>query len=186
MRLYASKKALNDYKVILFMIAVMWVLEIANMVFDHRLNYLALVPRQMDSLFGILGMHFLHWSIPHLISNSIPMAILGFLVCINGKGLQVTVSIMLLTGVLVWLFARNGVHAGASGLVLGYWGYLISCAFFERSLRNIVLAIFTIFIYGGIVLSLVDFRESVSFEGHLFGFLAGVVTAWLWRRKGKN
>lgn len=163
----------------------MWVLEIANLVLDHQINQLALVPRQIDRLFGILGMHFLHWSIPHLLANTLPLAILGVLVCIDGKAPKVTFSIMLLTGALVWLFARNGTHAGASGLVLGYFGYLLSSAYFERSIKNIILAIVTILIYGGIVISLLDFRDSISFEGHIFGFLAGIISAGVWRRKIK-
>jgi len=176
------------------MIALMWGLEIANMIFDHTLNHFALVPRQASKFFGILAMHFLHWNIPHLLSNTLPLVILGFLVCVNGKGKQVTLSIMLLTGLLVWLFARDGVHAGASGLVLGYWGYLLSSAFFERSFRNSLIAIVTFLIYGGIVISLLDFRDSTSFEGHIFGFIAGIFSAWFWRnninspkvRKNKN
>jgi len=93
---------------------------------------------------------------------------------------------MLLTGMLVWLFARSGGHAGASALVLGYWSYLISCAIFERSFKNILLAIVTIFIYGGLLLSLIDLRSSTSFEGHFFGFVAGIITAWFWRKEIKT
>ncbi len=186
MTLLTTKKAINDFKFILFIIALMWGLEIANLVFNHQINQLALVPRQVDRLFGIVGMHFLHWSIPHLLANTLPLVILGILVCIDGKVAKVTLSIMLLTGLLVWLFARNGTHAGASGLVLGYFGYLLSNAYFERSIKNIILAIITIVIYGGIVISLVDFRDTISFEGHIFGFIAGMVSAWFWRRKGKS
>lgn len=178
-------KAINDFKVVLFVIALMWGLEIANLVFDHQINQLALIPRHVDRLFGIIGMHFLHWSIPHLLANTLPLLVLGFFVCIDGKAGKVTLTIMLLTGILVWLFGRNGVHAGASGLVLGYFGYLLSSAYFERSIKNIILAIITVLIYGGIVISLVDFRDSISFEGHIFGFLAGIISAGMWRRKIK-
>jgi len=181
LRRLAKKNAANDFKLLLFIIAIMWGLEIVNMIFDHSLNHLALVPRQPSKFFGILAMHFLHWNIPHLLSNTLPLAILGFLVCVNGKAKQITVSIMLITGLSVWLFARDGVHAGASGLVLGYWGYLLSGAFFERSFRNILIAMVTFLVYGGVVISLLDFRDSTSFEGHIFGFMAGVFSAWFWR-----
>jgi len=167
----------------------MWVLEVVNIIFERNLNHLALVPREPNKFFGILAMHFLHWNIPHLLSNTLPLAILGFLVCVKGKAIQVSVSIMLLTGLSVWLFARDGVHAGASGLVLGYWGYLLSSAFFERSVRNILIAFITFVVYGGIIISLLDFRDSTSFEGHIFGFIAGVFSAWFWRndiRVSKN
>ncbi len=185
MKTRTTKKAINDFKFILFIVALMWGLEVANLVFNYQLNQFALIPRQPDRLFGIIGMHFLHWSIPHLIANTLPLVVLGFLICIDGKAPKVTFFIMLLTGILVWLFARNGVHAGASGLVLGYFGYLLSSAYFQRSIKNIILAVMTVLIYGGIVISLVDFRDSISFEGHIFGFLAGIISAGMWRRKVK-
>jgi len=161
----------------------MWLFEIINLVFDRNLNQFALVARQSKHLFGILAMHFLHWNMVHLFSNTLPLVILGFLVSLNGKARQVTFSIMLMTGSLVWLFGRDGIHAGASALVLGYWGYLLSNAIFERSFKSLLLAALTILIYGGIVISLIDFRESTSFEGHLFGFFVGVLNAWIWKNK---
>ncbi|TQV89293.1 rhomboid family intramembrane serine protease [Aliikangiella coralliicola] len=181
-----NRKTVNDYRILLFFTAFIWLLEIANLIFDHQLNQFALQPRQVSALPGIVTMHFLHWNLFHIISNSIPLLILGFFVCSVGKGIKVTISIMLISGALVWLFARNGLHAGASGLVMGYWGYLISNAVFDRSLKNIFFAILTIAFYGGIVFSLIDFREHVSFEGHIFGFLAGVMSAWIWRDKANH
>ena len=73
-------------------------------------------------------------------------------------------------------------HAGASALVLGYWSYLVGCSFFEHSFKKILLAIVTIPIYGGLLLSKIDIRASNSFERHMFGFLAGILTAWKWKK----
>ena len=178
-----NQKTVSDYRLLLFYAAIIWILEITNLILDHQINRFALQPREISGLPGIITMHFLHWNLVHIISNTIPLLILGFFVCSTGKGVKVTLSIMLISGGLVWLLARNGIHAGASGLVMGYWGYLISNAVFHRSLKNILLAILTILFYGGIVFSLIDFRSNISFEGHIFGFFAGIISAWIWRDK---
>jgi len=178
-----NKQAIRDFQFILFLVAFMWILEIINMVMNHSLNNFSIYPRIPEKLYGIVTMHFLHWNLAHIISNSLPLLFLGFLVSSLGKARQVTLLIAVLSGSLVWLFARNGTHAGASALVMGYWGYLISCAIFERSLKNILIAIITIVIYGGIVFSLIDFRATISFEGHLFGFISGIISAWIWHKK---
>nr|WP_246722968.1 rhomboid family intramembrane serine protease [Aliikangiella sp. G2MR2-5] len=173
-------------KLLGFFLVLLWLIEIVNLVVEHRLNQFALLPRDVSQLYGIVSIHFLHWNFGHLFSNTLPVAILGIMVCIKGNAEKVTLSIMLITGTLVWLFARSGLHAGASGLVMGYWGYLISSAIFDRNLKSLMIAIITIALYGGIVFSLLDFRQSVSFEGHLFGFLAGIFSAWLPILRTKN
>ena len=128
-------------------------------------------------------MHFLHGNFSHLLANTVPLLVLGFLVCATHKGLQATVTIGLLTGSLVWLAARNGMHVGASGLVMGYFGFLLSGVFFDRRFKNIILMLLTVVLYGGLVFTLIDFRQWVSFEGHIFGFTAGIASAKIWRSK---
>ncbi len=179
------RKAINDYRLFLFFIVSIWGLEIVNILFKYNLNAFALRPREVESLYGVISMHFLHNSLGHLLANTIPLLILGFLVSTLGKMPQVTFFIMLLSGLLVWIFARDGLHAGASGLVMGYWGYLISNAFFHRSFRSISVAVITLLIYSGIIVTLFDFRASTSFEGHIFGFISGIISAWLLMEKKK-
>ncbi|MCF6194997.1 MAG: rhomboid family intramembrane serine protease [Kangiellaceae bacterium] len=161
----------------------MWVLALLNLVFDYQVNQLALIPRQPDRLFGILAMPFLHWSVPHLLANTLPLLLLGLLVCFNGKIVRVTLFITVVSGILVWFFARNGAHAGASGLIFGYFGYLLSGAYFNRSFKNIIFAITTMTVYGGLFVGLVNFEETVSFEAHIFGFIAGILSASISGRK---
>lgn len=172
-----QKQSLRDFQILLFLVALMWLIEIANFFMLHQINEYALVPRQLNGLPGIVTMHFLHWNFQHLIANSLPLLALGFLVCATGKAKPVTLLIMLVSGILIWLFARHGSHAGASGLVMGYWGFLISNAIFDRSLKNLLIAVLTIILYGGIALVLLDFKASTSFEGHIFGLLSGILSA---------
>lgn len=172
-------RTMDDYKVLLTFVAILWSIEILNLVFKHNLNQFALRPREISNWYGIISMHFIHNGFSHLISNTIPLLILGFFVSAVNKLRQATFLIMLLSGMLVWLFARDGLHAGASGLVMGYWGYLISNAYFNRSFKNIAIAVMTLLIYSGAVFMLFDFRAGISYEGHIFGFISGVICAWL-------
>ena len=176
-----DRRAIKDFKVLLFFVALIWLLELVNSYFGHSLNQFGLVPRSPERLYGVVTMHFLHGNLSHLLANTLPLLVLGFLVCATHKGLQVTMTIALLTGAMVWLAARNGMHIGASGLVMGYFGFLVSRAFFNRRLINIVLMILTIVLYGGLLFTLIDFRGWVSFEGHIFGFLSGIISARIWR-----
>jgi membrane associated rhomboid family serine protease len=171
---------MEDYKIFFIYIVLLWGIEIVNLLLSHNLNQFALRPRETGNLYGIITMHFLHNGVGHLLSNTIPLLVLGFFVSSLNKLRSVTLLIMLLTGLLVWFFARDGLHAGASGLVMGYWGYLISNAYFNRSFKNIAIAVITLIIYSGAVFTLFDFRAGISFEGHIFGFISGVFCAWLW------
>lgn len=178
-------KTIKDYQYVLFFVAIIWLLEFINFYLGHNLNQYGLVPRNFDRLYGIVTMHFLHSGMTHLIANTLPLLVLGFLVSATDKGLQVTGTIAIITGCLVWAAARNGQHVGASGLVMGYFGFLVSFAFFERSFNNILLMLITVFMYGSLIFTLIDFRQYISFEGHIFGFISGVASAKIWQKKIK-
>ncbi len=172
-----KSKTYSDLRVLFFALTIMWLFVLLGPVLGQQIELLSLIPRQLTRIHAIFTMHFVHWSLPHLIANSIPMAILGSIVFLTGKGKQISLFIMILSGLLVWCFARPYQHAGASGLILGYMGFLLSQAFFKHSIKNILISILSIVLYGGIMVSLIDFRESTSYEGHLFGFLSGIVGA---------
>jgi membrane associated rhomboid family serine protease len=91
--------------------------------------------------------------------------------------LQVSVIVILVAGVGVWAVARHGTHVGASGLVFGYFGYLVARSWYQRSFSAIVVAILVVFFYGGLIFGIVPSFGFVSWEGHLFGLLAGILAA---------
>lgn len=93
-----------------------------------------------------------------------------------------TVGITLLSGALVWLFARGTYHVGASGLIFGYFGALLARAVIERTIVSIVIAFVTVTLYGGLLWGVLPIRSYVSFEGHLFGLIAGIAIVWLDRK----
>ena len=164
------------------LVALMWVVGMVNVLLDYRLNEYGVVPRTAEGLIGIPLMPFLHGSFDHLVVNTLPTVVLGGLVAIHGsrKFLTATVFITLVGGGALWVVGRTAVHVGASGLVFGFFGYLIARAWYTRSLVAVLIAVVVAVVYGGILLGVLPFfQEGVSWEGHLTGLVAGVLAARL-------
>ena len=99
---------------------------------------------------------------------------------------ETTVNVTLLSGALVWLFARESFHVGASGLVFGYFGAILARAVIERSLTSLAIGIITVVAYGGLIWGILPLRSQVSFESHLFGLIAGIFLVWLDVKLGRS
>jgi len=144
-----------------------------------------IVPRTIDGLIGVFTAPFLHRGIWHLVSNTIPLLVL--LTLLNHfypkKTIYVVSITVLVGGLLVWVFARKATHIGASGLVYGLVAFLIANGFLERKLIPILISIAVAFVYGGLIWGIFpSMRSYISWEGHLFGAIAGVLSAFLLRR----
>ncbi len=160
-------------------LAAMWAIELLDTVlFDDRLQAGGIHPRQGDGIDGILWAPFLHVDWGHVASNSIPLAVMGGLVSARGFRYwsKVTATVVLVGGIATWILAGSGNHLGASGVVFGYFGVLLGAAWFERNTAALGGALLAIFLYSSLVAGLVP-QPNLSWEGHLFGFLAGFVTA---------
>ncbi|MEJ7728677.1 MAG: rhomboid family intramembrane serine protease [Polyangiaceae bacterium] len=168
-------------------LALLWVLEIVDQLFLHgSLDQLGIRPRTLTGLRGILLAPLLHGGFAHLVSNSVPLLVLGWMVMLRETRhiFPVTALATLVGGLGVWLVGAPGsVHIGASIVVFGYLGYLLLRGWFERSLWSIVGSLFVAVLYGGLVLGVLPGQAGVSWEGHLFGFLGGVLAARLMRKK---
>jgi len=173
------KYQLNGLKAIAMAIAVLWIIELINVFSGRALNQFGLLPRSVEHLYGVVTFPILHQNVWHLIGNSLPLAVLAFLVHQTKHLFASTVIIILVSGVTVWFIGRDAYHIGASGLVLGYWGFLIAHGIRHRSFKTIALSVITVIFYGGLVFSLLDFRYFISFEGHIAGFLSGLLAAWM-------
>lgn len=168
--------------VIVVALAVMWLIETVDTVaLDDRLEQNGIRPRSVDGLDGIVWSPFLHGGFRHLIGNTVPFAILSALALTGGLRRYLTASalIILVGGALVWAFAigSNENHIGASGWVFGLFGFLIASAVFEKRPVSIIVATIALFLYGGTILFGFVPRPGLSWEGHLFGFVAGVFAA---------
>lgn len=170
------------------LLAIMWGLEVVDeLVLSGRLDQMGIAPRSVDGLKGIFLAPLLHGSFGHLASNTIPLLVLGWFVMFRGRSTFViaTVGVAVIGGLGTWLFgSTDSVHIGASGLVFGYLGFLLGGGIFERSLKAVLLAIAAGLLYGGIVWGVMPGQEGISWEGHLFGFVGGVVLAKLLARGG--
>jgi membrane associated rhomboid family serine protease len=173
---------LKRFTPIITLTAVCWLVFVLNNLFgDGRLNQHGITPRHLDSLAGIIWAPFLHASYSHLTTNTLPLLILGAIICGRGKAefAVVTAGGILLGGGLTWLFARNACHIGASGLVFCYFGYLASQACFKRTFGALCLSVICLLGYGGMLKGILPTLAGVSWEGHLAGLLSGIVMASL-------
>ena len=173
---------------VLIVIGAIWAVEVVNLFTGHSLVSLGIQPRTLSGLVGIPIAPLIHGGLGHTISNTVPMVILGSLTLAGGRKhfWEITLGIAVVSGVLVWLFARDAHHVGASGIVFGYFGAILARAFIERSPIAIVIAFVTVIIYGGLIWGVLPLRSYVSFESHLFGLVAGVFLVWLTNSAQRN
>jgi membrane associated rhomboid family serine protease len=144
---------------------------------------LAVVPRNASGLVGLLTAPFVHLNFAHLAANLPPFVVLGVLVLRRGETRfwKVSLAIVLGQGVLLWLLGRKSAHVGMSGVIFGFLGYLIALAWFSRATPDLLVAGGVILFYGGMLAGVAPVRDATSWEGHLFGLVAGVATAWFFR-----
>ncbi len=142
---------------------------------------LGVVPRKASGLPGILSAPFVHANAAHLAANLPPFVVLGGLVVRRDAGhfVGVAVSIALIQGALVWLFGRNASHVGMSGVIFGFLGYLITAGWLTRTTNDLIVAGGVMLVYGGLLAGVKPVRGAISWEGHLFGLLAGIARAWM-------
>jgi len=171
----------SHVKILAIAISIFWIVFIVNtFVFSGGLNSLGILPQRLIGLRGILFAPFLHGSFYHLVSNTVPFVILGWLVMSRGISDFYFVSIMsaVVGGLGTWLIGRPySVHIGASGVIFGYFGYLLFRGYFEKSFVAIAISIVIATTYGGLIWGVLPTRSYISWEGHLFGFIGGIIAA---------
>ncbi len=164
------------------MIVVMWVVEIIDSINGVNLDQYGIEPRHVDHLTGIVASPFLHANFSHLIGNTIPFAILGATIALSGavRVVRVTLIVALVGGLGTWLIGpSNSIHIGASGLVFGFAAYLISRGVFSRSWLHLGVGIVVGFLYGTTLAGGLIPQDGISWQGHLFGGLGGILAARL-------
>jgi membrane associated rhomboid family serine protease len=176
------KPLLKRFTPIIALTAICWLVFLFDsLVCQGGLDRYGIVPRHLGSLAGIIWSPFLHVSFRHLAANTLPLLVLGIILCGHSRRefVAVTVGGILIGGVLTWLFGRSASHIGASGLIFCYFGYLASLAWFRRTFGTLVLSVVCILAYGGMVRGILPTTTPISWESHFFGLITGVVLAWL-------
>jgi membrane associated rhomboid family serine protease len=167
--------------VVAALLGVMWAMEIIDLLPGTSFDRWGVRPRTVRGLFGIAFAPFLHVSFRHLIANTIPFAVLGAAIALGGvrQIAEVTVIITVVSGLGIWVFgASNSVHLGASGLVFGYLTYLVARGLIARNVWWILGGLFVMAFYGSLLWGLLP-TPRVSWLGHLFGAVGGVLGAWI-------
>lgn len=153
------------------------------------LETLGLVPRRVSGLAGIATMTFLHTDLSHLLGNTLPLITLLLLLAgSRANSIAIVCVIALGGGLLLWAFGRPGtIHIGASLLIFGLVAYLIVSGLIERRLLALLMSVFVAALYGGTLLSgILPWQTGVSWDGHLFGTVAGVISAFLFSRRRRR
>lgn len=170
---------MRPFAVVAVLAAIMWVVEIIDLLPRTNFDRWGIRPREMGGLIGIPLSPFLHNGIGHLVSNTIPFLILGWVIAASGiaRYVQVTVIVAVVAGFGTWLVGpSNSLHLGASALVFGYLTYVLGRAVFERKIAYIVGGLIVLMLYGGVLWGLLP-RPGISWQGHLFGALGGAFAA---------
>jgi len=167
-------------------VAALWIIQGVNALTGDALVHFGIVPRSVGGLEGIVFAPFLHGSFEHIAANTMPLLVLGFLAAIRGvsRFVMASVVIILVSGIGVWCTAAPGtVTVGASGLILGYFGYLIGRGVFQRHVADIAIAVAVGLLYGTMIFAVLPGANGISWQAHLFGLIGGVLAAWMQRRR---
>ena len=168
------------------MAGVMWVLETIDQIIGGDLDQYGIRPHDPDGLVGIATSPFLHAGFGHLISNTVPFLLLGVAIALSGlaRVAAATVIVAAVGGLGTWLVAPDNTnHIGASGIVFGYAAYLISRGVFSRNLLHLAVGLLVVVVYGSTLLFGLVPSYGVSWQGHLFGGIGGIVAARLLDRR---
>ena len=166
-------------------VGLIWAVSLFGLFVDSGVvSALALVPRRLDGLPGVLGTLFVHGSLGHLSANTPPLLVLGGMVAVRGAAYYLTAALAIAVagGLGLWVVGREAAHIGASGLVFGLFGFLVARGYYERRWSSIAAALVVIVLYGGMIAGVVPRGGQVSWEAHLCGLVAGILCAWSQRR----
>lgn len=163
---------------------LMWLIFTIEFYTQMDFGHLGIYPLKLTGLVGVFFGPMLHGSFSHIMSNTIPLLVLGsslyFFFPANAP--RVFVYSYFFTGILVWVFGRPFYHIGASGLVYALASFLVFFGFFSRNFKSVIISAITIFFYGGMVYGLFDFNQRVSWESHLMGAVVGFANAYIFSR----
>lgn len=165
-----------------YLLGVMWTVQLIQSFIWPELGHYGILPRTIQGGIGIAFAPWIHHGWWHLISNSIPFVILGALIQLKSKTIfwEATLIITVISGVITWGFGTGAYHAGASGLILGYWSFILAEAYYSRSIKSLAIASVVMLIYGGFIFVVFDFRAHISWVGHVGGLVAGIIAAKLY------
>lgn len=164
------------------LVIILWAIELTDQLLGGMLDSFGIRPRQIGGLQGILFAPFLHGGWRHLISNTLPLVIMSAIILAIDFDEWITVTLFsaLTSGLGTWIFGAPGtLHIGVSGVIFGYFGFLVTRAWFERTIGSLMGAVLILFLFGGMIWGILPVNVGISWEGHFFGLIGGVLVAKL-------
>jgi membrane associated rhomboid family serine protease len=172
----------------LIILALMWLVFLIDYLFPIQLAQYGILPRNKSGLIGILFSPLLHSTrdFTHIINNSPPFLILGWTLFYFYRKIawQILSLSWLVGGLFVWLAARSNYHIGMSGVIYSLAFFLFFSGVFRKELKLMAISLFVVFLYGSMVWGIFPGDPGISFEGHLFGAIVGVILAYYYKKEG--
>ena len=169
---------------LLYLIEFLWIVHILSYFFP--INQFGIVPRDTSGLWGIIFAPILHHDFSHLAANSLSLFFLGmFLITLEHKNSYwIIIGIIILGGLGTWFIGRpDSVHIGASGVIFGIFGYLVTRGLFKRDFKSLVISVAVFLLYSSMIFGVLPGNTSMSWESHLCGFISGIIMASSYGRK---
>lgn len=191
MKNYLLKQIYQSLFYPFWFLLVMWVVFLLQQSSAFNFSVFGILPREPKGLLGIITSVFIHGDLGHIASNSIPLLVLGMMLFYFYKKIAKAafIWIWLISGIWLWIGGRNNMdypvyHIGASTLIYGLATFLFFSGVFRKHLRLMVVSALVVFLYGSIMWGIFPFKTEISWEGHLFGAIAGILVAFNYRKEG--
>jgi len=166
---------------VIYLLAALWAVHGLQWLLPGDLHHYGIMPRSVTELWHIALAPLIHANLWHLLGNSLALLGLGLLIQTkkDAELWELWVILSLFAGLGTWLFGSRAYHIGASGVILGLWGFIITDAYFRRSTKAIVIAVAALVLYPSALFAVFDFRPHISWAGHMSGLVSGALIAWL-------
>lgn len=181
-----KRKNLKSLKFSAIILIIIWSVKIFEIVFDYDFTEYGVLPRKFNGLIGILFSPLIHSDVNHLLSNSLPVIILCLLIFnfYSQIAKKILIYLYFISGLWLWCIGRDSFHIGASGLIYAMASFLFFSGILRKNSQLSAVALLVIFIYGGLFWGLFPIHKNVSWEGHLTGFIAGILVSFIFRKDG--
>ena len=167
-------------------VVALWLIKLSEIVLEVDLTALGVYPMKVDGLIGILTGPLIHGDLGHLATNSVPLLILGMglFYFYDTIAYRVFIIIYILAGLMLWLGGREAYHIGASGVIYGLAAFLFLSGIIRKHVRLMAISLLVAFLYGGMIWGVLPLDTRTSWEGHLFGAIAGIAIAFYYKNMG--
>lgn len=181
-----KRKNLKSLKFSAIILIIIWSIKLFEIVFDYDFTEYGVLPRNFNGLVGILFSPLIHSDVNHLLSNSLPVIILCLLIFnfYSQIAKKILIYLYFISGLWLWCIGRESFHIGASGLIYAMASFLFFSGILRKNSQLSAVALLVIFIYGGLFWGLFPIHKNVSWEGHLTGFIAGILVSFIFRKDG--